>query len=200
LQFIADAHRGLEEITVLCRRYGVSRKTGYKWLARYAAEGAACLRERSHRPHTCPHETAPDAADALCELRRRHPTWGPKKLLAVLAARRPALALPAPSTAAAVLKRAGLVSTPRRRRTPGHPGRPTARMDAPNAIWTADFKGEFKTRDGVYCYPLTVADGCSRYLLACRALLSTAVRGARPVFERLFREYGLPARIRTDNG
>src|SRR5688500_16424605 len=95
LQFVADVRRAREEMAVLCRRYGVSRKTGYKWLARYAAEGAAGLRERSHRPQTCPHETAPDAVHALCELRRRHPTWGPKKLLAVLAQRQPTLLLPA---------------------------------------------------------------------------------------------------------
>jgi transposase InsO family protein len=200
LQFVADARRGGEEMSELCRRYGISRKTGYKWLARYDAEGAACFRERSHRPRTCPHASAPDAVDALCELRRRHPTWGPKKLLTILAQRRPALVLPAPSTAAALLKRAGLVTSRTRRRTPGHPGRPTAPMDAPNAVWTADFKGEFKTRDGIYCYPLTVADGYSRYLLACRALPSTSTAGARPVFERLFRAYGLPARIRSDNG
>ena len=138
--------------------------------------------------------------DALLELRRRHPTWGARKLLAVLARRRPRLTLPAPSTAAALLQRAGLVTSRTRRRTPGHPGRPTAPMDAPNAVWTADFKGEFKTRDGVYVYPLTVCDGYSRALLACRALPSTATAGARPVFERLFREHGLPDRIRSDNG
>ena len=176
------------------------RKTGYKWRDRYDAEGAAGLAERSHAVHTCPHATAPDAVDALGELRGRHPTWGPKKLLTVLAASRPRLALPAPSTAAALLKRAGLVTSRTRRRTPGHPGRPTAVMDAPNAIWTADFKGEFKTRDGVYCYPLTVCDGYSRTLLACRGLPSTRTAGARPVFERLFREHGLPVRIRSDNG
>lgn len=200
LQFVADLRRGTEEMAVLCRRYGVSRKTGYKWRDRYAAEGAAGLAERSHAVHACPHATAPDAVDALAELRRRHPTWGPKKLLTVLAARRPRLALPAPSTAAALLKRAGLVTSRTRRRTPGHPGRPTAAMDAPNAVWTADFKGEFKTRDGIYCYPLTVCDGYSRLLLACRGLPSTRTVGARPVFERLFREHGLPARIRSDNG
>jgi putative transposase len=200
LQFVADVRRGTEEMTVLCRRYGISRKSGYKWLARYVADGPSGLADRSHRPHACPHATAPAAVEALCELRRRHPTWGPKKLLAVLAQRGPGLVLPAPSTAAALLKRAGLVTSPRRRRTPGHPGRPTAPMDAPNAIWTADFKGEFKTRDGIYCYPLTIADGFSRYLLACRALASTRTAGARPIFERLFREHGLPGRIRSDNG
>lgn len=200
LQFVAEARRTDEPFTALCARHGIAPKTGYKWLGRYAAEGPTGLHERSRRPHTCPTATAPAAADALCELRRRHPTWGAKKLLAVLGRRHPRLTLPAPSTAAALLKRAGLVSAPRRRRALGHPGRPTAAMDAPNAVWTADFKGEFKTRDGVYAYPLTVADGYSRYLLACRALPSTRALGARPVFERLFREHGLPARIRTDNG
>jgi putative transposase len=200
LQFVADVRRGSEEMAVLCRRYGISRKTGYKWLTRYAADGATGLAERSHRPHTCPHASAPEAVDALCELRQRHPTWGPKKLLAILARRWPTLVLPAPSTAAALLKRAGLVTSPRRRRMPGHPGRPMAAMDVPNAIWTSDFKGEFKTRDGRYCYPLTIADGYSRFLFACQGLPSTATVGVQPVFRRLFREYGLPARIRSDNG
>lgn len=200
LQFVAEAKRTDESFTALCARYGVAPKTGYKWLARYEAEGPAGLHERSRRPRTSPAATPPAVADALLELRRRHPTWGGKKLLAVLARRRPRLVLPAPSTVAALLKHAGLVTAPRRRRALGHPGRPMAAMDAPNAIWTADFKGEFKTRDGVYCYPLTVCDGYSRYLLACRGLPSTATAGARPVFERLFREYGLPARIRSDNG
>jgi transposase InsO family protein len=200
LQFVAEAQRTDESFTALCVRYGVAPKTGYKWLARYEAEGPAGLHERSRRPHTSPTATSSTVADALLELRRRHPTWGGKKLLAVLARRHPRLVLPAPSTVAALLKRAGLVPTARRRRALGHPGRPLAPMDVPNAVWTADFKGEFKTRDGRYCYPLTICDGYSRYLLACRALGSTASAGARPVFERLFREYGLPARIRSDNG
>ena len=200
LQFVAEATRTDEPFVALCARHGIAPKTGYKWLARYAAEGPAGLHERSRRPRTSPTATAPAAADALLELRRRHPTWGAKKLLAVLGRRHPRLTLSAPSTAAALLQRAGLVTARRRRRALVHPGRPTAAMDAPNAVWTADFKGEFKTRDGVYCYPLTVADGYSRFLLACRGLPSTATAGARPVFERLFREHGLPARIRSDNG
>ena len=200
LQFVAEAQRTDESFVTLCARYGIAPKTGYKWLARYEAEGPAGLHERSRRPYTSPTATSSTVADALVELRRRHPTWGGKKLLAVLARRRPRLVLPAPSTVAALLKRAGLVTTPRRRRALGHPGRPMAPMDAPNTIWTADFKGEFKTRDGVYCYPLTICDGYSRYLRACRALGSTASGGARPVFERLFREHGLPERIRSDNG
>jgi putative transposase len=200
LQFVADAQRTDEPFTALCARFGIAPKTGYKWLARYAAEGPAGLAERSRRPHASPAATPPEAVAALLALRARHPTWGGKKLVAVLARRAPALPRVAPSTAAALLKRYGCIAHPRRRRALGHPGRPTAPMDAPNAVWTADFKGQFKTGDGRYCFPLTVADGASRYLLACRALTSTKTAEARPVFARLFREYGLPARIRSDNG
>lgn len=200
VQFIADVLRATDDFAVVCARYHVSRKTGYKWLERYESVGAAGLEERSHRPHISPTATAPDLVEALCELRQYHPTWGAKKLLAVLARRDRRRALPARSTVAALLKQHGLVPSPRRRRLPGHPGRPLTPMIEPNAIWTADFKGQFKTRDGQYCYPLTIVDGASRMLLACRALTSTRVRDARPVFERLFHQYGLPARIRTDNG
>ena len=200
VQFIADVLRATDDFAVVCDRYNVSRKTGYKWLARYEATGAAGLSERSHRPRVFPTATPPDLVEALCELRRYHPTWGAKKLLAVLARRDRRRALPARSTVAALLKHNGLVPSPRRRRLPGHPGRPLTPMTEPNAIWTADFKGQFKTRDGQYCYPLTIVDGASRMLLGCRALTSTRVRDARPVFERLVHQHGLPARIRTDNG
>ncbi|MFL5577905.1 MAG: IS481 family transposase [Gemmatimonadaceae bacterium] len=200
LQFVADAQRTDEPFAALCARVGIAPKTGYKWLARYAAEGPAGLAARSRRPHHSPSATPPEVVAALLALRARHPTWGGKKLVAVLARRQPAWPRVAPSTAAALLKRHGLILAPRRRRALGHPGRPTTPLTEPNAVWTADFKGQFKTADGRYCFPLTVADGASRYLLACRALTSTQTREARPVFARLFREYGLPARIRTDNG
>ena len=200
MQFVADVRRGLESMTTLCDRYGISRKTGYKWCARYAAEGPAGLLEHSRCPHTSPRATREAVVTALLALRARHPRWGGKKLVVVLARRRPELPALAPSTAAALLKRHGCVTPPRRRRALGHPGRPTTPMTAPNAAWTADFKGEFKTGDGRYCFPLTVADGATRYLLACRALTSVRTAEARPVFERLFRTYGLPERIRSDNG
>jgi putative transposase len=200
LHFVADAQRTDDDFAALCRRYSISRQTGYKWLARYAAEGPGGLHERSRRPHTSPTATPPASVVALLELRRRHPSWGAKKLVAVLARRCPALVLPAPSTAAALLKRHGLIAAPRRRRVLGHPGQPQTPMAAPNAVWTADFKGQFRTKDGVYCFPLTVVDGASRYLLACRALTSVRLLEARPVFVQLFRTYGLPERIRTDNG
>jgi transposase InsO family protein len=137
---------------------------------------------------------------ALLDVRRRHPTWGAKKLLRILATRHPTWLLPARSTASDLLQRHGLVTHRRRRQFPSHPGRPLTPMTAPNEIWTADFKGQFLTRNGLYCYPLTIVDGFSRYLLACQGLLSTRIALARPVFHRLFAEYGLPRIIRTDNG
>ena len=200
VQFIADYQRGVFDLADLARRYGISRKTAYKWIDRYEGDGPSGLLDRSRRPTSCPHATPAPVADALLELRRRHPTWGAKKLLKVLSRRQPAWTLPARSTVCDLLDRAGLVTPKRRPTTPAHPGRPLTLMTAPNGIWTADFKGQFKTRNGVYCYPLTIVDGFSRYLLACQGLLSTAVSVARPPFLRLFREYGLPDMIRTDNG
>jgi transposase InsO family protein len=200
MQFVADVQRAHESMTALCDRYGISRKTGYKWWTRYEAEGPTGLLEHSRRPHASPTATSDAVVSALLALRARHPHWGGKKLVAVLARRAPELPALAPSTAAALLQRHGCITRPRRARVLGHPGRPTAPMTSPNATWTADFKGQFKTRDGHYCYPLTVADGATRYLLACRALTSVRTAEARPVFERLFHTYGLPERIRSDNG
>jgi len=200
VQFVTDARRGQVEMTTLYARYTICRKTGYKWLERYAAGGPAALCEQSRRPHTSPTATPPTVVAALCALRARHPTWGGKKLVAVLARRFPQLPALAPSTAAALLKRLGLITHQRRRRPLSHPGRPSTDMRTPNAVWTTDFKGQFPTGDGVLCYPLTVADGASRYLLACRALRSVRTSETRPMFEQLFRERGLPERIRSDNG
>jgi putative transposase len=199
-QFVADVRRAHESMTALCDRYGISRKTGYKWCTRYAVEGPAGLLEHSRRPHSSPAATSDAVITALLALRARHPRWGGKKLVAVLARRAPALPPLAPSTAAALLQRHGCITRPRRQRALGHPGRPNTSMLAPNDTWTADFKGQFKTGDGRYCYPLTVVDGASRFLLACRALTSVRTVEARPVFERLFRIYGLPERLRSDNG
>jgi len=200
VQFIADYHRDVFDVAELARRYGISRKTAYKWLDRYASGGPAALCDQSRRPQHSPHAIAETVAAALVEVRRRHPTWGAKKLLKIVATRHPTWVLPARSTVCNLLDRAGLVTASRRRPVPPHPGRPLIPMTAPNGTWTADFKGHFKTRDGVYCYPLTIVDGCSRYLLACQGLLSTAIAVSRPIFLRLFQEYGLPQVLRTDNG
>jgi transposase InsO family protein len=199
-RFIADARQRVASFTELCRHYGISRTTGYKWLDRADQSGLDYLQELSRRPRTCPHATAPELVAKLVEARRHHPDWGPRKLLKLLRRQDRHQPWPARSTVAALLRRHGLV-LPRRRRTyPGHPGRPLTPMSAPNVIWTADYKGEFKTGDGRYCYPLTLQDGFSRYLLSCRGLTGTTTAECWPVFTRLFQEYGLPEILRTDNG
>jgi len=200
VQFIADYQRDVFEVADLARRFGISRKTAYKWIDRYEAAGPAGLTDRSRRPATCRHATSEVIVAAILDVRRRHPTWGAKKLLKIVATRQPTWTLPARSTVCDLLDRAGLITISRRRPVPAHPGRPLIPMATPNGTWTADFKGQFKTRNGVYCYPLTIVDGFSRYLLACQGLLSTAIVLARPIFLRLFQEYGLPEIIRTDNG
>ncbi len=200
MQFISDVQRGLLPVTELAERFGISRKTAYKWIDRYEDGGPPSLVDRSRRPLSCPHATPDAVVTGVLEARRRHPRWGAKKLLRILRRKAPGTAWPARSTVCDLLTRHGLVPTTRRRPPLSHPGRPLTPMTEPNAIWTADFKGQFKTRDGEYCYPLTLADGFSRYLLACQGLRSTAVALARPTFQRVFEEYGLPRIIRTDNG
>lgn len=200
MQFIADYLRGVATMVELSSDYQISRKTAYKWIGRYDADGAAALAEQSRRPHHFPNATSDEVVQALLSKRRRHPHWGAKKLLKLLAQEQPELDWPAPSTACDIFSRHNLVRQPKRRRVIGHSGKPTTIITAPNQVWAADFKGQFKTRDGYYCYPLTVTDGFSRYLIGCQALSSTAVSEAMPVFRRLFREFGLPERLRTDNG
>ncbi len=196
-----DAYRtGGFTMTELCARFGISRRVGYKWLARYDAEGKAGLRDRSRAPHHCPHRIDDAVAALLVATRRKRRAWGPEKLLAYLRPRYPGIDWPAVSTVGDLLKRRGLVTSRRRRYKAAHPGIGPPVTHAPNDLWTADFKGEFQTGDGEYCYPLTVADLHTRYLLECRGLRSTRTMGAQAVFERLFREHGLPRRLRTDNG
>jgi putative transposase len=199
-QFVSEYLRDTISFTELCDRYGISRKTGYKWIDRYHVEGPAGLADRSRRPHSSPDETPEPLRLAIIEARRRHPSWGGKKLLKHLKSKDPQADWPSRSTVCDILLRAGLVRLKTRRRKPGHPGKPISIATAPNDIWCADFKGHFKTRDGHYCYPLTVTDRYSRYLLGCRALLSTETEGAKATFLQLFKKYGLPQAIRSDNG
>ena len=199
-QFIADHLRDTLSITELCELYGIARKTGYKWIDRYLHHGPAGLEELSRAPRRSPNQTSDEIVSALLAARRRHPRWGGRKLLALLHKQHPRWDLPGRSTASEILKRHGMIPRQRRRRRIGHPGKPTSQILAPNDVWSADYKGQFLTGDGYYCYPLTVTDGFSRFLLGCQALGSTAEQGAKPVFTRLFQEYGLPTRMRTDNG
>ena len=198
-RFIEDHGSGHWTMTELCERYGISRKTGYARLERVREEGAAGLEDRSRAPRGCSHRTATEL-EALIVAERKRVHWGARKLLRVLSQRHPELPWPARSTISDILTRNGLVKPRRRRRKWEHPGAPKAEASEPNALWTTDFKGQFRTGDGVYCYPLTIVDLHSRYLLRVTGLPNVRTENAKPVFERLFREVGMPAAIRSDNG
>lgn len=199
-QFIADYRRDRLSMTELCALYRVRRKTGDKWVDRYLTHGPQGLEERSRRPSTSPRHTPDYGVAAILEARQRPPSWGAKKLVSILSIRHPRGPWPARSTVCDILRRHGVVPKKRQRRAMGHPGQPISHIGAPNEVWSADFKGHFKTGDGRDCYPLTSTDGDSRFLLRCQALSSTSVAEATPVFTRVFTEFGLPQRIRTDHG
>src|SRR5438034_9150968 len=169
LRFVQDVHRAGWAIAELCRRYGVRRKTGYKWLAAYERAGPAGLADGSHRPHTSPQATAPPVVRLILDLQRRY-TWGARKVRRLLQARVPADQVPTKTTIHRILERHGRVAPRQRSARRMHPGAPGTPMEQPNAVWTADFKGQFRTTNGVYCYPLTVQDGATRFLLGCRGL------------------------------
>jgi putative transposase len=200
LAFVREFRMGAVTMTELCDQFGVSRKTGYVWVGRFEADGRAGLYERSRRPHLSPRTTDPAIVEALCDARRAHPTWSARKLLAMLVRRYPAVPWPRRSTGCAWLKARGLV---RARRRPAHRRAPSAPLGAvthANDVWTTDFKGEFRVGDGRYCYPFTLRDAFSRYVLRCDALATKDGQITRRCFERAFAVYGLPERIRSDNG
>lgn len=198
--FILDWKSGKYPVSDLCAQYGISRKTGYKWIDRFMNEGPDGVFERSHAPRASPHRTPAEVEQTIVELRQRHPSWGAKKLIWNLERRHPELELPGRSTVCEILKRNDLVQAKRRPRAVGHPGRPSVAVDKPNDSWSVDFKGQFKTGDGLYLYPLTVTDNHSRYLLACQGLSGTLLQPTQAVLSRLFKERGLPNRLRSDNG
>ena len=199
-QFIADSLRRTLSLTEWCERYGVRRKTGYKWIARDLTSGPLGLEDRSRKPCSSPHQTPQHVVEAIIAVRYRHPSCGAKKLLSILHTRHPSWSLPARSTVCDILRRHGLVPQKRHHRHLGHPGKPTTLMAAPNEVWSAAFKGQFTTGDGLSGSPLTVADGDRRFLLGGQALSSTRVAEAKPVFTRLFKAFAVPKRLRTDHG
>jgi putative transposase len=200
LEFSRAYASGLFTMTELCDQYAISRKTGYKWFDRYEAEGRGGLTDRSRRPRHMPRRTDPRVVEHLCAARRRHPTWSARKLIVVLRRQYPELPWPARSTGCALLKAHGLVRARQRRNRTRAPHTPLPAITRPNEVWTTDFKGEFRTGDGRYCYPLTLRDGFSRYVLRCDALTTKRTEPVQCQFARAFAEYGLPDRIRSDNG
>jgi transposase InsO family protein len=200
LRLVIEYQRGVIPMAELCRQAQVSRKTGYKWVERHAAYGAAGLRDRSRAPRVQGRQVMQELVRRIVTLKRRRLEYGPKKLLALLQGESPDLSWPAPSTISSILAQHGLVRRQRRRRvTPTYP-KPLLPMDTANAVWAADLKGEFRTLDGRWCYPLTITDGYSRYVLCCRGMPHFTREWVQPGFDRAFRDYGLPLTIRTDNG
>jgi len=199
--FIADYLRGTSNFSSLCTRYGISRKTGYKWVARYDEQGIEGLEEHSRRPHQCPHQTPYRLQQAIIELRTQgHSRPGPKKIQQLLQQRHPNEVTPSQTTIHKVLKQAGLIKKQPRKRRVSPYAEPFAPVHEPNECWSVDFKGQFKLANGRWCYPLTVMDHHSRYLIGCQSLTGVKTLGTQHVFTHLFKEYGLPRRIRSDNG
>lgn len=199
-----NAGEGRMNLSELCREFGISRQAGYRWLQRYRKAGhdVHALDERSHRPLTCPHQIPEEIADLIVEMRKWRPTWGPRKLRGYLVDRNPGASFPSVSAIAAILHRNGLTSLRRRkrRRLVVPATRPFASATGPNSVWCIDFKGWFRTADGRRCYPLTLIDAYSRYLLRCEALVDPDTKHVQPILDSAFQEFGTPESIRSDNG
>ena len=200
LRFVARVLEG-ESMSEVCREFGISRKTGYKLLNRYREEGPVSLCDRSRRPVRYANQLAEPVERLIVEARKEKPHWGARKIRELLVRRLAGdIRIPAISTIHAVMDRHGMVKRGRQRRRNRAQGTVLSKGLAPNELWCADFKGEFKTGNGRYCYPLTVSDHASRRIMLCEALETTREIPVIEAFERIFAEHGLPAAIRTDNG
>jgi transposase InsO family protein len=199
-RFIEEWNSGEFSLAELCRFYGISRGTGYKWIGRYEAVGLEGLRDLSRAPHHHPNEISQEIEEQVIAVRADHPSWGAPKIHSKLQSVLGAEKVPAESTIGAILKRNGLTVNRKRRRNSRRASEPLAHAGESNAVWCADYKGWFRTADGTRIEPLTITDAYSRYLLRCQALAQVGYAPSKPVFEAAFREYGLPVRIRTDNG
>jgi putative transposase len=199
MSFVVESQRGEVSFAELCRCYGVSRETGYKWINRYAAEGIDGLKDRSRAPHHHPHAVSAADAAAIVAMRAAHPRWGAKKIRARLQIEHPERRWPVESTIAALLDRHGLVAHRRRRRTVP-PAAPLSACVAPNDVWGIDFKGWFRTGDGQRCDPLSVSDLATRYIVRLQAFDRIDGEAVWPVLDAAFRECGPPLVMRSDNG
>jgi putative transposase len=202
LTLVQEFRQGLTTMSELADLYGISRKTGYKWVERHDRDGVAGLEDQSRRPHHHPKSTAPDIVDALMQTRRRFPHWSAAKLVTWLTKHQPEEPWPCRATAYELLRR--VHGRTARRLVPKPHRPPMTRVLTPatmaNELWTTDFKGHFRTGDHAVCHPLTLRDADSRYVLACDGLANESIALTRPCFERAFRTYGLPTRMRMDNG
>lgn len=189
-----------ERMTDLCREFGISRKTGNKFLDRYKRFGPSGLEDLTRRPAKLARQSSPEVQKLILDLKRDKSTWGAAKIREYLIQKHPKMRFPVRSTVHEILDRNGLVRKQGRR--PKYTARPTSlgKATEPNAIWCTDFKGQFRLGNRKYCYPLTVSDQYSRFLLCCEGLESTAEHEASQVFRAIFDEYGLPDAIRSDNG
>lgn len=201
VKFISDVLEGNYSMTELCRSYGISRKVGYKWLDRYRAEGPAGLCDRSRAPINHPNAIDQKVVNSILLIKKRFSKWGPAKIRVRLETEHPKWdSYPAVSTIGDHLKRHGLVTSRKRRRRASPTESPLTVGNNSNDVWCVDFKGHFKTSDGRRCNPLTITDHISRYLLCCRHLDYMSCELVKMQFERVFREFGLPLVIRSDNG
>ena len=199
-EFVLARLRGDRPMAALCEEFGVSRKTGYKWLKRYQAEGTKGLADHSRAPHRQARALSAEVVAAIVEARRKRPHWGPKKLRWLLEKTYPAVRWPAPSTIGEVLRREGLVDPAGRgRRRRWTRSGPLREAKAPNDVWAIDFKGWFRTRDGVRCDPLTVTDLCSRFILLL-VIVPIQIAAVRRELEKVFERYGAPGALRSDHG
>jgi putative transposase len=200
LKFIQRVQAEEECMAELCREFGVSRKTGYKWLERYENGGVAALADQSRAPHHQANAISEERLQTVLQARAQHRRWGPEKLRSWLLRKHPEQPWPAASTIGEILKRAGLtVKAGKSLWVAPTPGQ-LQQAEQANHVWCADFKGYFHCQDGSRCDPLTLTDNYSRFLLRCQAVMGTDAKYARAFFEAAFREYGLPQIIRTDNG
>jgi len=201
IKFIAMVKSDIYSFALTCRQFDISRKTGYELLARYEAEGEMALVARSRAPHSHPNAISEALARKLLDIKATHVRFGPRKARDYLVNLGYRGAVPAASTIGELYKRHGLVRPRAKRRARSAPSsEPLRHASAPNIVWSADFKGHFRMRNGRWCYPLTLSDNASRYLLVCQGLAHPTAAAVWPHFERAFRHYGLPAALRTDNG
>ena len=199
--FLSEYLKQACTFTELCSLYGISRKTGYKWVQRYEELGLDGLSDQSRKPHSHPAKIPYVIRQAIIDIRKRgRIKYGAKKIASVLQKEHPDWEIPSKTTIYNILKQEGLIHKKKRRRRVARMHYPFLPVHSPNDVWTTDFKGQFLTDDGKYCYPLTVMDYKTRYLLGCKSLTSTGTADVKKEFSRIFQEYGLPLRIRSDNG